>query len=327
MGRQAHGAVLATYGQTAVLVTAVANLESRAGIDFFPLTVNFQTKTYAAGKIPGGFFKREGRPPDSDTLTSRLIDRPLRPLFPKGFTCETQIIATVLSHDTDNPPDTVAMVGASAALSISDIPFEGPIGCVRIGHVDDQYIINPTLSELESSRLNLIIAGTADAVTMVESGSKMLTEDEMLRAIELGHEEIRRLVALQKDLVGLAGKPKRAVPQVESDPAVTARVAEFFSEHGAAAYAERGKAERSAAVHGAKALLVESLSEEDLLREKEYSTAFESMAKKHVRRMILDESVLTAGSLKMSAPSIARSAFSRAPTAQLCSLGAKPRPW
>jgi polyribonucleotide nucleotidyltransferase len=215
MGRQAHGAVLATYGQTAVLVTAVANLESRAGIDFFPLTVNFQTKTYAAGKIPGGFFKREGRPPDSDTLTSRLIDRPLRPLFPKGFTCETQIIATVLSHDTDNPPDTVAMVGASAALSISDIPFEGPIGCVRIGHVDGQYIINPTLSELESSRLNLIIAGTADAVTMVESGSKMLTEDEMLRAIELGHEEIRRLVALQKDLVGLAGKPKRAVPQVE----------------------------------------------------------------------------------------------------------------
>ncbi len=290
MARQAHGAVLVSYGSTVVLVTAVAEAEGREGIDFFPLTVNFQTKTFAAGKIPGGFFKREGRPPDYDTLTSRLIDRPIRPLFPKNFTCETQVIATVLSHDTENHPDVVALVGASAALSISDIPFQGPIAGVRIGHVDGEYVVNPTLKQLEASRLNLTVAGTKDAVTMVESGSKMLSEEEMLKAIELGHAEIKRLVALQEELVAAAGKPKRQLPPApEKDPGVEEKAAAVFADLGVKAYQEREKKARYAGLRAAKAALVEGLDEEQKLREKEYKTAFDGVAKKHVRRMILEE--------------------------------------
>ncbi len=289
LARQAHGAVLATYGETAVLVTAVAEAEGREGIDFFPLTVNFQTKTFAAGKIPGGFFKREGRPPDYDTLTSRLIDRPIRPLFPKNFTSETQVIATVVSHDTENHPDVVALVGASAALAISDIPFQGPIAGVRVGYVDGEYVINPTLKQLETSRLNLTIAGTKDAVTMVESGSKMLSEEEMLQAIELGHAEIKRLVALQEELVKAAGKPKRELPPAqEVDPSVAEKAASIFADFGVKAYQEREKKARYGALRQAKAELVQSLSEEERLREKEYKAAFETVAKKHVRRMILE---------------------------------------
>ncbi|GAB4248595.1 polyribonucleotide nucleotidyltransferase [Deferrisoma sp.] len=289
MARQAHGAVVVSYGGTVVLVTAVAAEEPREGIDFFPLTVNFQSKTFAAGKIPGGFFKREGRPPDYDTLASRLIDRPIRPLFPKGFRSETQIIATVLSHDSQNSPDVLGIVGASAALSISDIPFQGPIAAVRVGYVDGEYVVNPTLEQLERSRLNLVVAGTRDAVTMVESGSKMLSEEEVLKAIELGHDEIRRLVELQDRLVEEAGKPKREVPAVEPDPEIEARVAPIFAEHGVAAYNEPRKKARYALLRQAKQALLEALTEEERLREKEYLAAFDDLAKRHVRRMILEE--------------------------------------
>ncbi|GAB6061956.1 polyribonucleotide nucleotidyltransferase [Deferrisoma palaeochoriense] len=289
MARQAHGAVVVSYGGTVVLVTAVAAEEPREGIDFFPLTVNFQSKTFAAGKIPGGFFKREGRPPDYDTLASRLIDRPIRPLFPKGFRSETQIIATVLSHDSQNSPDVLGIVGASAALSISDIPFQGPIAAVRVGYVDGEYVVNPTLEQLERSRLNLVVAGTRDAVTMVESGSKMLSEEEVLKPIELGHDEIRRLVELQDRLVEEAGKPKREVPAVEPDPEIEARVAPIFAEHGVAAYNEPRKKARYALLRQAKQALLEALTEEERLREKEYLAAFDDLAKRHVRRMILEE--------------------------------------
>ncbi|RMG87324.1 MAG: polyribonucleotide nucleotidyltransferase [Candidatus Dadabacteria bacterium] len=289
MARQAHGAVVVSYGGTVVLVTAVAAEEPREGIDFFPLTVNFQSKTFAAGKIPGGFFKREGRPPDYDTLASRLIDRPIRPLFPKGFRSETQIIATVLSHDSQNSPDVLGIVGASAALSISDIPFQGPIAAVRVGYVDGEYVVNPTLEQLERSRLNLVVAGTRDAVTMVESGSKMLSEEEVLKAIELGHAEIRRIVELQDRLVEQAGKPKREIPAVEPDPEIEARVAPIFAEHGVAAYNEPRKKARYALLRQAKKALVEALTEEERLREKEYLAAFDDLAKRHVRRMILEE--------------------------------------
>jgi polyribonucleotide nucleotidyltransferase len=289
VARQAHGAVLATYGETVVLVTAVANAEPRDGIDFFPLTVNFQTKTFAAGKIPGGFFKREGRPPDSDTLTCRLIDRPIRPLFPKSFQCETQIIATVLSHDCANNPDIVGMIGTSAALSISDIPFMGPIAGVRMGFVDGEYVVNPTLQQLEESQLNLIMAGSKDSIMMVESGSHMLSEAQMLKALELGHAEIRKIVALQEQLVELVGKPKRPVEEVVTDPAVVAKAAAFFAEHGAAAYALTGKKERNDALSAVKARLVESLTEEEKLRAKEYKNAFSAEAKKYVRGTIIKE--------------------------------------
>ncbi|MHB8765510.1 MAG: polyribonucleotide nucleotidyltransferase [Deferrisomatales bacterium] len=292
MARQAHGAVLVTYGETVVLVTAVADTQPREGVDFFPLTVNFQTKTFAAGKIPGGFFKREGRPPDYDTLTARLIDRPIRPLFPKGFKCETQVIATVLSHDTENHPDVVALVGASAALSISDIPFAGPVAAVRVGYVDGQYVVNPTLQQLEKSRLNLTLAGTKTAVTMVESGAKNLSEEEVLKAIELGHAEIRRIVAVQEDLVRAAGKPTRELPAAKGpDATVEAKAAAVFAEHGARAYAVRGKAERQDALRAAKDQLLASLTEEERLQEKEYKAALESLGKKHVRKTIIEEKV------------------------------------
>src|SRR5216110_1110083 len=177
MARQADGAVLAQYGETSVLATVVAEKEARPGIDFFPLTVNYQEKTFAAGKIPGGFFKREGRPSEKETLTSRLIDRPIRPLFVPGFLNETQVICTVLSHDLENDPDIVAMVGASAALTISGIPFLGPIGGARVGFIDGQYVLNPRLDEMPRSQLDLILAGTGQGVLMVESEAKELSEE------------------------------------------------------------------------------------------------------------------------------------------------------
>src|SRR5438552_4771585 len=173
MAKQAGGAALVQFGETVVLVTATASAAAREGIDFFPLTCDYQEKTFAAGKIPGGFFKREGRPAEKEILTSRLIDRPVRPLFPKGFNCETQVIATVLSHDRENDPDVLSMVGASTALVLSDVPWNGPIAAVRIGRIGGQFVINPTTSQLASSDMNVIVAGSRDAIVMVEGGAHM----------------------------------------------------------------------------------------------------------------------------------------------------------
>jgi polyribonucleotide nucleotidyltransferase len=192
--RQADGAVLATYGETTVLATVVAAREARTGIDFFPLTVNYQEKAFAAGKIPGGYFKREGRPSENETLVSRLIDRPIRPLFVEGFRCETQVIATVLSHDLENDPDIVAMVAASAALTISGVPFMGPIGGARVGLINGAFVLNPQVDELLESKLDLIVAGTADAVLMVESEAKELSEDDMLSAVMFGHKGFQPVI-------------------------------------------------------------------------------------------------------------------------------------
>ena len=189
MARQADGAVLATYGETTVLCTAVANKTPKAGIDFFPLTVNYQEKMFAAGKIPGGFFKREGRPSEKDTLTSRLIDRPIRPLFHPLFRNETQVVCTVLCHDLENDPDIVALVGASAALTLSGIPFLGPIGAARVGYIDGKYVLNPQVDEMIGTKLDLVVAGTQEGVLMVESEAHELSEDEMLGAVMFGHRE------------------------------------------------------------------------------------------------------------------------------------------
>ncbi|NQV56829.1 MAG: polyribonucleotide nucleotidyltransferase, partial [Rhodospirillales bacterium] len=183
IARQADGAVMVTYGETKVLCTAVAQKSPKLGIDFFPLTVNYQEKTFAAGKIPGGFFKREGRPSDKETLTSRLIDRPIRPLFAKGYQNETQVICTVLAHDIVNDPDIVALIGASAALTISGIPFLGPIGASRVGYIDGEYVLNPTMDQQEQSQLNLVMAGTTEGVLMVESEASELSEEVMLGAV------------------------------------------------------------------------------------------------------------------------------------------------
>ncbi len=188
IARQADGAVLARYGDTIVLCTAVGVRSTKPGQDFFPLTVNYQEKAFAAGKIPGGFFKREGRPSEKEVLVSRLIDRPIRPLFPEGFRNEVQVVATVLSHDMENDPDIVSMIGCSAALTLSGIPFFGPIAAARVGYADGKYILNPTADQLATSKLDLVVAGTTEGVLMVESEAQELTEEVMLGAVTFGHE-------------------------------------------------------------------------------------------------------------------------------------------
>src|SRR5687768_1402234 len=224
IAKQADGAIWATYGDTVVLATAVASQNAKPGVDFLPLTVDYQEKTYAAGKIPGGYFKREGRPSEREVLTSRLIDRPLRPLFPEGYYFETQVITSVLSADKTGVSDVIAIIAASAALAISSIPFNGPIAGVKIGRVNGQFVVNPDLEILETSDLHLVVAGTADAVMMVEAGANELPEATMLEAIELAHSEIKKIVAKIEELRGLAGKPKRVVAQEAIDAALTAQV-------------------------------------------------------------------------------------------------------
>src|ERR1700693_1565527 len=219
MARQASGAALVTQGETVVLATAVASPDPREGIDFFPLTVDYREYTYAGGRIPGGFIKREGRPSEREILTSRQIDRPVRPLFPEGFRCETQVIAFVLSADTENDPDVAGINGASAALTISDIPFNGPIGAVRVGLVSGQFIINPTYSEMRDSLINIMVVGTADGIVMIESGAKEVKEETVVDAIEFAHTEIKKICASINDLRKKAGKPKRAVTPPEFDQA------------------------------------------------------------------------------------------------------------
>src|SRR5579863_7983279 len=208
MARQADGAVLATYGETTVLCTAVAAKTAKPGLDFFPLTVNYQEKTFAAGKIPGGFFKREGRPSEKETLVSRLIDRPIRPLFVPGFKHETQVVITVLSHDLENDPDIVAMVAASAALTLSGVPFMGPIGAARVGFINGEYVLNPTLDQIKdpANRLDLVVAGTHDAVMMVESEIQELNEDEILGAVMFAHRSFQPVIDAIIDLAEHSAK-------------------------------------------------------------------------------------------------------------------------
>ena len=207
IARQAGGAVMARLDDTVVLVTAVARKEAKAGQEFFPLTVDYQEKTFAAGKIPGGFFRREGRPSEKETLTSRLIDRPIRPLFPDGFYNEVQVIATVLSVDPEIDPDIPAMIGASAALMLSGVPFNGPIGAARVGYLDGQFVLNPTKTELSTSALNLVVAGTEAAVLMVESEANELPEEVMLGAVVYGHQQQQAAIELIHSLVEGGGKP------------------------------------------------------------------------------------------------------------------------
>ncbi len=251
MARQADGAVLATYGETTVLATAVAMKDVKPGMDFFPLTVNYQEKYFAAGKIPGGFFKREGRPTEKETLTSRLIDRPIRPLFPKGFKNDTQIMITVLSHDLENDPDIVGMVGASAALCLSGLPFLGPIGAARVGYKDGEYQINPTVAELDDSELDLVVAGTADAVMMVESEAKELSEEIMLGAVMAGHEAFQPVIDMIIRLAEKAAKdPWDFQPEDHSE--LAAKVTKLVGDDIAKAYTIREKTARQAAVAAAK---------------------------------------------------------------------------
>src|ERR671926_1442156 len=211
IARQADGAVVATYGESKVLATVVAAREPREGFDFFPLTVNYQEKYYAAGRIPGGYFKREGRPTEKETLVSRLIDRPIRPLFADGWRNETQVIVTTLSHDLENDPDVVAMVAASAALTLSGVPFMGPIGAARVGFINNEYVLNPQLDEMVESQLDLVVAGTSDAVLMVESEAKELSEEVMLGAVMFGHKHFQPVIDAVIKLAEKAAKEPREI--------------------------------------------------------------------------------------------------------------------
>src|SRR5947207_10572275 len=213
VARQADGAVLATYGETTVLATVVSAKEPKEGLDFLPLTCNYQEKFYAAGRIPGGYFKREGRPTERETLVSRLIDRPIRPLFAEGYRNETQVIVTVLSHDMENDPDIVALVAASAALTLSGIPFMGPIAAARVGYIAGEYVLNTHIDEMPNSKLDLVVAGTADAVLMVESEAQELDEQTMLGAVMFGHRALQPVIDMIVRLAEKAAKEPREVPE------------------------------------------------------------------------------------------------------------------
>jgi polyribonucleotide nucleotidyltransferase len=263
VARQADGAVLASYGDTVVLCTVVAEKAPKPGLDFFPLTVNYTEKYYAAGKIPGGFFKREGRPTEKETLTSRLIDRPIRPLFPAGFRNETQVLCTVLSHDMENDPDMVAMIGASAALTISGIPFLGPIGGARVGYIDGEYVLNPSIDDLPNSQLDLAVAGTSTAVLMVESQAAELSEEVMLGAVVFGHDQMQPVIDLIIDLAEECAKEPWNLPEGPDHSALEARVAELGEASLRAAYGNTNKQVRSKAISEAKTAVVAALESMD----------------------------------------------------------------
>ncbi len=264
IARQANGAVLVSYDDTVVLCTAVGAPEQREGIDFFPLTVNYQEKTFAAGKIPGGFFKREGRPSEKETLTSRLIDRPIRPLFAKGYKNETQVICTVLSHDLENNPDIVSMIGASAALTISGLPFMGPIGACRVGYKDGEYLLNPRQEEAPSSDLDLVVAGTQEGVLMVESEASELSEDVMLGAVTFGHEQMKPVIDL---IIGLAEacakEPWDVPPPAPAAEAVREKLSQAIGAQLAEAYQEPDKMARHEKVAAAKEAGIALLGEDE----------------------------------------------------------------
>jgi polyribonucleotide nucleotidyltransferase len=289
MAKQAGGAALVQFGESVVLVTATALASAREGIDFFPLTCDYQEKTFAAGKIPGGFFKREGRPAEKEILTSRLIDRPLRPLFPKGFNCETQVIATVLSHDRENDPDMIALLGASTAVVLSDIPWNGPIAAVRIGRIDGQFVINPTTSQLGSSEMNVIVAGSRDAIVMVEGGANMVPENVLLEALFAAHQAMQPLIALQENLRSAVGKPKRTVAVPSVDAELDRRVRDAALPGLRVALAKSGKHERYAGLDAARDDVVASLGEGLPERAKSVGALFDRLKKDVVRETIIHD--------------------------------------
>ncbi|RMD78292.1 MAG: polyribonucleotide nucleotidyltransferase [Gammaproteobacteria bacterium] len=292
IARQASGAVLASMGDTVVLVTAVGSKEALEGRDFFPLTVNYQERAYAGGKFPGGFFRREGRPSEKEVLTSRLIDRPIRPLFPKGFTNEVQVIATVLSVDKDIDPDIPAMLGASAALALSGLPFQGPIGAARVGYRDGEFLLNPRLSELKESLLDLVVAGTEDAVLMVESEAKELPESVMLDAVMFGHQQMQEAIRVIKELAAEAGKPAWDWRPQEPDRELEERVRELAAARVAEAYAIPAKQERQERLAAIRNELLQELAMprgEELPRwsPAQVVAALDALEKRTVRERIL----------------------------------------
>ena len=290
MARQADGSVFATYGDTKLLATVCFAKEAKPGQGFFPLTVNYMEKFYAAGKVPGGYFKREGRPTERETLISRLTDRPIRPLFPKGFKHEVQVVITVLQHDLENEPDVIGMIAASAALTLSGAPFMGPIAAARIGLIDGDYVLNPTLQELEDSELDLVVAGTEDAVMMVESQADELTEEQMLGAVMYAHESCQDVIEAIIDLAEKAAKEpyEFIAPDVEAEKKLVKKAAEKGIK---AAYKLKDKMERQTALREAKSAakekLVASEDNPDGMSESVFNDVFKSVESNVVRSSVI----------------------------------------
>lgn len=289
MAKQASGAALVTYGETVVLVTATATETARVGIDFFPLTVDYQERTFAAGKIPGGFFKREGRPSEREILTSRLVDRALRPLFPDGFFCETQVVASVLSVDRENDADTLAMIGASAALQVSDIPFGGPIAGVRIGRLRGVMTVNPLQSQLDESDINLFVAAGRNMIIMVEGGAKAVSEEDMLEALFLAQESVKPILDVQDEIARVVGKPKRTVVAVPRDTALIERVRGLVAGKLEAGLLVPGKFERRTAVVNAKQAVKAALTEEYPDRGHDVDKVLEELEGEALRMLVVRE--------------------------------------
>lgn len=289
MAKQADGSALVRYGETVVLATAVAAKEVRGDTDFFPLTVDYQEKTFAAGKIPGGFFKREGRPSEKEILTCRLIDRSIRPLFADGLRCETQVIATVLSADKENDPDLVAMLGASIALEVSDIPFKGPLAGVRIGRVQGEWVINPTQSQLQESDTDIFLSGSRDAIVMVEGGAWMVPEDAILEALFLGHKAIQPLLDYQEEIKREMGKSKRSVLIVERDRGLVQRVDELARKKILEAIAIPEKQERYKRLDEVKGEVLSQALLGHPEKEREIKGIFEELKKDYFRQLIVNE--------------------------------------
>jgi len=290
MAKQANGSVVVQYGGTVVLVTACMSKEIKEGRGFFPLTVECQEKTYAAGRIPGGFFKREGRPSESEILTARLIDRPIRPLFPEGLLNEVQVMAIVLSSDGENDPDILAVIGASAALSISDIPFSGPIASCRVGRADNQFILNPTYAQLESSDLDLVVVANSKGIVMLESKAKEVSEEIFLEAVKFGFQNLQCMLGMQQEFVRQYGKPKAQIEYKKIDPALQERVKELSMERLKEVYKLSKKEEREEAVGLLSKELEDKLTPEGYLGP-DIKTALVEAEKGQVRKKILDENV------------------------------------
>jgi polyribonucleotide nucleotidyltransferase len=296
VAKQANGSVLVRYGDTVVLVTACMSREPREGIDFFPLIVDYEERLYAVGKIPGGWIKREGRPSEAATISARMIDRPLRPLFPEGFRHDVQVVCTVLSVEQDNDPDITALIGASAALAISDIPFREPVGGVKVGRVNGEFVICPTLSQAEASDLNLTIAGSKGAILMVEAGANEVPEEVILDAISFGHKSVIEIVKLIDELVSRCGKPKREVAFYTPDENVASKVRELATEDVSSALRIADKLTREERLDDVEQQVLQKLMGDDSLEvpaslEIDVSTVLKEVAREHLRKMVTEESV------------------------------------
>ncbi|HHU70003.1 MAG TPA: polyribonucleotide nucleotidyltransferase [Thermoanaerobacterales bacterium] len=291
LAQQANGSVIISYGDTTVLVTATASKEPREGVDFFPLTVDYEERLYAVGKIPGGFIKREGRPSEKAILSARLIDRPIRPLFPDGFRNEVQVIATILSVDQDNLPDVTAINGASLALCISDIPFDGPIGAVDVGLVDEKLIINPTCEQREKSKLKLVVAGTKDAILMVEAGANEVPEDKILEAIMFGHKEIQKIVEFQENIVAQIGKEKMKLELYQIDKEIESAIRKFAEEKLINAVKNPDKLSREDNIDSVYKETLENFEEMFPEKEQEIKDVLDALLKEQVRKMIIEEGI------------------------------------